>query len=294
MTHCPVRPCRLRTRLASKTGWPQFSSCGGEAAARTSQRVSAVLASGSALKRRRKAVTVFCAQASVSRRLAIRSRIFGLPGISMTTAPKAAQESASFAARRASAASPTQSSNRRRINSKFKKPGCRKLTEFEGGKILADPEQAFARGHAGGEACRETGCRRFMANGCKPHAARRAQARPSGKDRRRRGPAECGGMLPPTPAWRGRPEGPLSFPRAWVCHLMRRGRKPAGKHPKADRKNIAPAHANRSSVPAFLDSNAAHKDRHQESFAAQRPGQLRLKICSLKPKRRPERAAPCV
>ena len=53
-----------------------------------------------------------------------------------------------------------------RINSKFKKAGCRKLAEFEGGKILADPEQAFSRGHTGGEARRETGCRRFMAGPC--------------------------------------------------------------------------------------------------------------------------------
>ena len=32
----------------------------------------------------------------------------------------------------------------RGINSKFKKTGCRKLAEFEGGKILANPQQAFA------------------------------------------------------------------------------------------------------------------------------------------------------
>lgn len=51
-----------------------------------------------------------------------------------------------------------------RINSKFKKAGCRKLAEFEGGKILPDPEQAFTRGHAGGESAHETGCRRFMAD----------------------------------------------------------------------------------------------------------------------------------
>jgi hypothetical protein len=52
------------------------------------------------------------------------------------------------------------------INSELKKTGCRKLAEFEGGKILADPEQAFSRGHAGGEARGETGCRRFMAGPC--------------------------------------------------------------------------------------------------------------------------------
>ena len=53
-----------------------------------------------------------------------------------------------------------------RINAEFKKAGCRKLAEFEGGKILADPEQAFSRGHAGSEARGETGCRRFMAGPC--------------------------------------------------------------------------------------------------------------------------------
>ena len=50
-----------------------------------------------------------------------------------------------------------------RINSKFKKPGCRKLAEFEGGKILTNPKQMLTRGHAGSEPCRETGCCRFMA-----------------------------------------------------------------------------------------------------------------------------------
>ncbi len=53
-----------------------------------------------------------------------------------------------------------------RINAEFKKAGCRKLTEFEGGKILADPEQAFSCGHPGGEARGKTGCRRFMAGPC--------------------------------------------------------------------------------------------------------------------------------
>lgn len=53
-----------------------------------------------------------------------------------------------------------------RINAEFKKAGCRKLAEFEGGKILADPEQAFSCGHAGSEARGETGCRRFMAGPC--------------------------------------------------------------------------------------------------------------------------------
>lgn len=37
-----------------------------------------------------------------------------------------------------------QQQQARRINSKFKKTGCRKLAEFEGGKILANPQQAFA------------------------------------------------------------------------------------------------------------------------------------------------------
>jgi hypothetical protein len=60
------------------------------------------------------------------------------------------------------------------INAEFKKAGCRKLAEFEGGKILADPEQAFVHGHTGGEAGGETGCRRFMAGPCEnlmQHAA---------------------------------------------------------------------------------------------------------------------------
>ncbi len=220
MTHSPVRPCRLRTRPASKTGWPQFSSCGGEAAARTSQRVSAVLASGSALKRRRKAVTVFCAQASVSRRLAIRSRIFGLPGISMTTAPRAAQESASFAARRASAASPTQSSNMRAGSI----PNSRNPVAESSPNSRAEKS---CRSRAG-VCARPRGRRGLPQNRLpplhgqclrKPHAARRAQARPSGKDRRRRGRAECGWRLPPPLA--GKPGGPLSF-RAHGFAIMRR------------------------------------------------------------------------
>jgi hypothetical protein len=46
MTHCPVVPCRLRARLASNTGIPQFSVCEGDTPARTIQRVSAALVEG--------------------------------------------------------------------------------------------------------------------------------------------------------------------------------------------------------------------------------------------------------
>lgn len=113
MTQCPVCPWRLRTRSVSKTGLPQFSSFAGEDAARTCQRVSAVLASDCALKRRRKAVTPLPALARVSRRLATRSRTEGSPAISNTTAPSAAQESASDAARNTPAASTTRNRSKR-------------------------------------------------------------------------------------------------------------------------------------------------------------------------------------
>ena len=48
ITQRPVPPCRLRMSSASKSGRPQFSSWRSERAARTSQRVSAPFASGSA------------------------------------------------------------------------------------------------------------------------------------------------------------------------------------------------------------------------------------------------------
>lgn len=99
MNQCPVFPCRLRTRLASNAGCPQSPLCCRETAARIIHRVSAVLTSSVAPNRKRKTGTDFCAAANVRRRLVTRSKTFGFPGVSMTTAPSAAQDNASLAAR---------------------------------------------------------------------------------------------------------------------------------------------------------------------------------------------------
>ncbi len=71
-----------------------------------------------------------------------------------------------------------QQQQARGIDSKFKKTGCRKFAEFQGGIILPDPEQALACGHAGGESCRETGGRRFMAN-CGKNLMQHATLKPA-------------------------------------------------------------------------------------------------------------------
>ena len=124
-------------------------------------------------------MTVFCAQASVSRRLAIRSRIFGLPGISMTTAPKAAQESASFAARSAPAASATQSSNRRSGSiPNSRKPVAESSPNSRAEKSCLIQSRRLSRGHAGGKARGETGCRRFMAD-CGKNLMQHAALKPA-------------------------------------------------------------------------------------------------------------------
>lgn len=84
---------------------PQSSARDGEAAARTIQRVSAVLGRASAAKRNRILVTPDCAAASVSRRLATRSTRLQLPQSSSTTAPSAPQDNPSRAARKPPSAS---------------------------------------------------------------------------------------------------------------------------------------------------------------------------------------------
>ena len=103
---CPPPALSPRCVARGAAGRATSPACGGgkatacDAAARTSQRVSAALGSASASRRRRKAVTSLCAAVSTSLRLAERSRIRGDPGISMTSAPSAAQDSASKPARR--------------------------------------------------------------------------------------------------------------------------------------------------------------------------------------------------
>ena len=87
---------------------PQFSSCGFDRAARIVHRVSALDASGTALKRSIKAVTFVSAAPSVSRRLALRSSTLCSPTTSIATAPSAEQLSASDAARSASSACATR------------------------------------------------------------------------------------------------------------------------------------------------------------------------------------------
>ena len=179
MTHSPVRPCRLRTRPASKTGWPQFSSCGGEAAARTSQRVSAVLASGSRIEAQEKSGDGFLRTGERQPPACHQIENFRLArNLDDDGAQGRTGERIICGAKCIRCIGHTEQQQACRINSKFKKPGRRKFAEFEGGKILADPEQAFAQGHAGGEAGCETRCRRFMAN-CRENLMQHAALKPA-------------------------------------------------------------------------------------------------------------------
>jgi len=103
MIHRPVAPCRLRMSSASNRVRPQ-SALAGSAAARTSQRVSAVFGAGGAAWRRANKVTPCFAADSVSRRLATRLKICAPAQDSITTAPRPSQRSASAPARKAAAA----------------------------------------------------------------------------------------------------------------------------------------------------------------------------------------------
>ena len=106
MIHRPVGPWRLRTSCASNTGAPQTAAgieaaAGGECAARTIHRVSAVEGCGSAATRSNRPVTPDICAASVSRRLVTRSSCRASPQTSSTTTASASQASASAAVRNA-------------------------------------------------------------------------------------------------------------------------------------------------------------------------------------------------
>lgn len=113
MIHRPVSPWRLRTSCASIVGAPHAST-GDDGAARTTQRVSAVLADGVAAVRNTRHATFEARAASVSRRLATRSSARTSPHTSSTTAPSASQASASAAARSAVSASAARTVTSRR------------------------------------------------------------------------------------------------------------------------------------------------------------------------------------
>jgi hypothetical protein len=91
----------LRTSCASNSGAPHADMPGGECAARTIHRVSAVEGWGSAPTRSSKAVTPDACAASVSLRLATRSSCRASPQTSSTTLPSASQAKASAAVRSA-------------------------------------------------------------------------------------------------------------------------------------------------------------------------------------------------
>jgi len=119
MIHRPFRPWRLRTSSASNTGAPHAlkgaaRACGGECAARTIQRVSAVDGFGVAAIRNRRPVTPEACAARVSLRLATRSSRRVSPQTSSTTAPSASQASASAAVRSALSASSARTVTRQR------------------------------------------------------------------------------------------------------------------------------------------------------------------------------------
>ncbi len=99
-------PARWRSRVTEKAGRPgRPPSAASEARPRTRQRERAAEGSGSAPARVISTVTPLSAAASDRRRLAVRSRIFGAPQISATTAPTAPQRAASSVAFSASSAS---------------------------------------------------------------------------------------------------------------------------------------------------------------------------------------------
>lgn len=100
----PSPPRRWRIRWAAKTGLPQLSSSWRDAALATRQRVSAALGSAVAPLRKRSTVTPLSPAAKASRRLATRSRHWGMPWISKSSAPTCGQARMSLAADKASAA----------------------------------------------------------------------------------------------------------------------------------------------------------------------------------------------
>jgi len=87
---------------------------GGECAARTIHRVSAVEGLGAAAIRSNKPVTPEACAAKVSLRLATRSSCRGSPQTSSTTAPSASQTSASAAVRNALSLSAARTVTRQR------------------------------------------------------------------------------------------------------------------------------------------------------------------------------------
>jgi len=101
MIHCPVGPWRFRMSWASNKGAPQSTTRGGERAALTIHRVSAVLGDGVADMRKMNPVTPDMRAASESLRLATRSSWRVSPQISSMTAPSASQASASAVTRNA-------------------------------------------------------------------------------------------------------------------------------------------------------------------------------------------------
>lgn len=72
-----------------------------------------------------------------------------------------------------------QQEHARRIDAQFQKPRRRKFAEFERGKILTYPEQAFVRSHAHGEPSRETRRCRFVACGAREDFVQRAGLKPA-------------------------------------------------------------------------------------------------------------------
>lgn len=84
----------------SKAGLPGALAASAEdGAAATCQRVCATLGPGSAASRMRSGVVPDVSAASASRRVAVRSRLPGMPQSSIRTAPSAVQRTASSAAR---------------------------------------------------------------------------------------------------------------------------------------------------------------------------------------------------
>jgi hypothetical protein len=106
----------LRTSCTSNTGAPHAleTAPGGECAARTIHRVSAVEGCGSAATRSNRPVTPEACAANVSLRLATRSSWRACPQTSSTTAPTASQASASAAVRNAMSTSAARTVTTRR------------------------------------------------------------------------------------------------------------------------------------------------------------------------------------
>ena len=151
---------------------------GGECAARTIHRVSAVEGIGAAARRSSRPVTPDIRAANVSLRLATRSSCRVSPQISSTTAPSASQASASARCpQRGLHVGRAHRHQEARIEAEFAPSAHRQRAGFDFRKILPHPQQRPPRADAPRQPCDESR-RRGALPAFGEHLMHRAQARP--------------------------------------------------------------------------------------------------------------------